>query len=64
MSPLEIPGTSLHIPYPPGEQECSSCEKDFSTPDVKVDGDTVTVHCPHCSHILQTYSKKDLAGDK
>ncbi len=62
MSPLEIPGTSIHIPYPTGKQKCpdGKCKRDFNNPKVRTNGDIVSVHCPHCNFKLKSYSQKEL----
>jgi hypothetical protein len=62
MAPLEIPGTSINIPYPAGNRKCTNslCKRDFNKPKVKTKGDDITVHCPWCNHIIKKLSKKTL----
>lgn len=66
MSPLEIPGTSIQIPYPPGKARCSNpkCKRDYNEPKVKKNGDTVTVYCPWCLSPIKTYSAKSLEASQ
>jgi hypothetical protein len=65
MAPLEIPGTSINIPYPSGKQQCPNpeCRRDFNKPKLRTKGDVVTLHCPWCFHVLETHSQKALMGD-
>jgi hypothetical protein len=64
MVPLEIPGTSIHIPYPPGDKVCPDCKRDdFDDYLVKIDGDVVTVHCPWCNFIIKKHSKEELKAE-
>ena len=60
MSPLSIPGTSIHIPYPPGKSKCRKCKRDFDQPKPKRNGNKVTLHCPYCKHVVKSYSAKAL----
>jgi Zn finger protein HypA/HybF involved in hydrogenase expression len=60
MSPLSIPGTSIHIPFTPHKVTCKNCDRSYDTPKVKKDGNYVTLHCPYCKSKVKTLSYRAL----
>jgi DNA-directed RNA polymerase subunit RPC12/RpoP len=61
MSPtLEIPGTVIKLLRKPGKYKCSSCNRDYTYPTLRRNGNIVTKHCPKCDHKIKSYNLQSL----
>lgn len=58
MSPNEIPGKGLgYLPDKRKKGVCRSCERDYRTVKVRLNGKTKELLCPHCGKPIKPSSK-------
>jgi hypothetical protein len=62
MSPTEIPGDVLKFLTAVGKKKCanSHCNRDYNFAKLKQSDGVVSVHCPHCDHMVVQFNIKTL----